>query len=119
MNLPSLDEWEVPIECFRCRGTYGVVFRHFRPGVVFRCPFCDGSYVVTSGMHNHIAAELRGFHASWANDFAQFQDKRQRELQEFEERQRQRLESVNDSLKRTSLAFKPPGAPRKRAWIFG
>ncbi len=119
LSIPSPEEWEVPIECFGCHGTYGVSFRHFRAGVVFRCPFCDGSYVVTSGMHNHIAAVLHDFHARWANDFAQFQERRQRELDAFEEQQRRRLEALNESLKQASLDFKPPGAPRKRAWIFG
>jgi len=119
LSIPSPEEWEVPIECGSCRGTYGVSFRHFRPGVVFRCPFCDGSYVVMSGMHNYIAATLREFHAQWANDFAEFQEKRQRQLEAFEEQQRARLEALNEGLKKASLDFKPPGAPRKRAWIFG
>jgi len=119
LAIPSPEEWEVPIECFRCHGTYGVAFRHFRAGVVFRCPYCDGSYVVTTWMHNHISAALREFHVSWAQEFAAFQEKRQRELEQFEERQRARLEALNDGLKQASLDFKPPGAPRKRAWIFG
>jgi hypothetical protein len=75
--LPEIDDWEVPIECHRCRGAYSVVFRHFRSGVVFRCPYCDGSYVVQSTMHNHVARELSKFHAIWSKEFDAFQARRQ------------------------------------------
>ena len=29
------------------------------------------------------------------------------------------IEAFNEGLKNASHEFKPPGAPRKRAWIFG
>lgn len=119
VGIPSIDEWEVPIECHRCHGAFAVAFRHFRSGVVFRCPFCDGSYVVQSPMHNHVARELTRFHSEWSKEFDAFQSRRQRELDEFEERQRAKLEAFNEGLQKASLEFKPPGAPRKRAWIFG
>ncbi|HYD50510.1 MAG TPA: 4Fe-4S dicluster domain-containing protein [Terriglobales bacterium] len=119
INIPPIDEWEVPIECHRCNGAYAVAFRHFRSGVVFRCPYCDGSYVVQSPMHNFLAGELRTFYAQWQKIFADFQARRQRELAEFEERQRAELENLNQKLRSASLQFKPPGAPKKRAGIFG
>jgi len=119
LSLPEIDEWEVPIECFRCHGVYAVAFRHFRSGVVFYCPFCQGSYVITTSMHSHVSRSLREFHAQWGAAFEAFQEKRRQELQEFEDRQRGRLESFNEALKNSSLQFRPPGAPRKRAWIFG
>ena len=109
----------MPIECFRCHGTYAVAFRHFRSGVVFYCPFCQGSYVITTSMRSHISRALQDFHARWAEEFDSFQERRQHELVEFEERQHAKLAAFNDSLKRSSHEFKPPGAPRKRAWIFG
>jgi ferredoxin len=118
-GIPEIEEWEVPIECFRCHGTYAVAFRHFRSGVVFYCPFCQGSYVVTTSMRSNVSHALRDFHKSWSTEFDSFQERRQRELAEFEERQHAKLEAFNDSLKRSSHEFKPPGAPRKRAWIFG
>lgn len=119
LGIPEIDEWEVPIECFHCHGTYAVAFKHFRSGVVFYCPFCQGSYVVTTSMHSHVSRALRAFHEQWRSDFDGFQTQRQKELEEFEERQRARLEAFNESLKNASHEFKPPGAPRKRAWIFG
>jgi ferredoxin/uncharacterized Zn finger protein (UPF0148 family) len=119
LAFPEVDEWEVPIQCHGCQGAYAVPFRHFRSGVVFYCPFCQNSYVVQSAMHNHVAKELREFHARWRAEFDAFQERRQRELEVFEKRQRAALEEFNDSLQRASREFKPPGAPRKRAWIFG
>ena len=119
VGLPNVDDWEVPIECHRCHGAFAVAFRHFRSGVVFRCPFCDGSYVVQSPMHNHVARELAAFHAQWTKEFEAFQSRRQQELDDFEERQRAKLEAFNQGLQQASLEFKPPGAPKRRAWIFG
>ena len=119
LSIPDIDSWEVPIECFRCHATYAVAFKHYRSGVVFYCPYCQTSYVVTTTMHGNLSRALRQFHAEWTSDFDRFQQKRQRELREFEERQRARLEAFSELLKNMSRDLKPPGAPRKRAWIFG
>jgi hypothetical protein len=119
LSVPDLDSWEVPIECFRCHGTYAVAFKHYRSGVVFYCPFCQTSYVITTAMHGNLSRTLRQFHAEWTTDFERFQQRRQRELREFEEHQHARLEAFNELLKNASHDLKPPGAPRKRAWIFG
>lgn len=119
LALPSLDDWEVPIECQRCQGGYSIEFRHFRSGVVLRCPHCNGSFVVQSSMHNYLSEELGGFYAQWQKEFEEFQQRRQRELDEFETRQHHRLEALNKTLRQASVGFKPPGTPRKRAWWFG
>jgi ferredoxin len=119
LSIPEIEEWEVPIECFQCHGTYAVAFKHFRSGVVFYCPFCNGSYVVTTSIHGHVSRALRQFHSAWLKEFERFQTRRQEELAAFEERQRTTLEAFNESLKQASHEFRPPGAPRKRAWIFG
>jgi len=119
VGIPEIQEWEVPVECFHCHGVFAVAFKHFRSGVVFYCPFCQGSYVVTTSMHGHVSRALHEFHAQWRRDFEAFQEKRQHELESFEEQQRKRLEAFNESLRGASHEFRPPGAPRKRAWIFG
>lgn len=119
VSIPEIEEWEIPIECFRCHGTYAIAFKHFRSGVVLYCPFCQGSYVVNTSMHNGVARSLREFHARWREQFDRFQAQRKQELEDFEERQRAQLEAFNESLKNASREFKPAGAPRKRAWIFG
>src|SRR5262249_29989331 len=73
LGIPEIDEWEVPIDCFNCHGVYAVAFKHFRSGVVFYCPFCQTSYVVTTSMYGHVSRALRGFHAQWQKDFDAFQ----------------------------------------------
>jgi ferredoxin len=119
LGIPEVDDWEVPIECHRCGGSYAVPFRHFRAGVVFYCPYCGGSLVATLPMHQAVARALEGFHGRWTAAFDDLQARRQRELEEFEERQKEALESFNASLTEITRSAKPPGAPRKRAWIFG
>jgi ferredoxin len=119
LALPSIEEWEIPIDCRSCKGTYAVVYRHIRNGVVLRCPFCTASYIVTTEMHGGISRALEGFYRRWIEEFESFEEKRRRELTEFEERHRVELEAFNESLKSISASVRPPGAPRKRAWIFG
>jgi hypothetical protein len=114
-----VEEWEVPIDCFRCHGTYAVAFKHVRSGVVLRCPFCDGSYVVSTELNGRVSRALREFHESWTRDFERMQERRRRELEQFEERQARALEAFNERLLQASRNVKPPGAPRKKAWIFG
>lgn len=118
-NIPEIGGWEIPIECFRCHGTYAVAYKHFRSGVVLYCPSCQGSYVVTTSMHGRVSRALHQFHGRWREHFDRFQTERRKELEAFEERQRAQLEAFNESLKQASREFRPPGASRKRAWIFG
>jgi ferredoxin len=119
INLPSLDEWEVPIDCHACHGTYAIAFRHLRTGNVLRCPFCTATYIVTTTMHGNVSRALEAFYRGWTADFDALRERRRRELAEFEERKRTELETFNEQLKAISQSVKPPGAPRKRAWIFG
>jgi ferredoxin len=119
MHLPSIDEWEVPIDCHACHGTYAVMFRHLRTGNVLRCPFCTATYIVTTTMHGNVSRALENFYRRWTGEFETLLARRRRELNEFEERKRAELEAFNEQLKAISQSIKPPGAPRKRAWIFG
>ena len=119
INLPSIDEWEVPIECHVCHGAYGISFRHLRTGNVLRCPFCTATYIVTTTMRGNVGRALEEFHRRWTADFEAFAEQRRRALAEFEERKRTELEAFHGRLKSISESVKPPGAPRRRAWIFG
>ena len=119
LNLPSIEGWEIPIDCRSCHGTYAVAYKHIRNGVVLRCPFCTGTYIVTTEMHGGISRALESFYRRWVNEFETFEDKRRSELNEFEDRRSAELEALNESLKGISASVRPPGAPRKRAWIFG
>ncbi len=119
LNLPAAETWDVPIDCHVCGGGYIVQFRHLRSGNVLRCPFCGVQYIVTTSLHNQISKVLTDFHARWTRDFEQMRVRRQREMDEFEARQKAELEGVNDEIRSLSKSVKPPGAPKKKAWIFG
>jgi hypothetical protein len=70
-------------------------------------------------MQGGLDRALREFHQRWVDEFESFEAQRRRELREFEDRQSRELEELNERLKTISKSVRPPGAPRKRAWIFG
>jgi ferredoxin len=119
LNLPDANEWEVPINCTRCEGDYSVPFQYFRIGVVFYCPHCTASFVVTSTIYKNIAKAIDDFYARWAKAFGEFQEKRRHELEEFEEKQRQELEEFSETLKKVAAGANPPGKPHRRLSMFG
>jgi ferredoxin len=119
IDIPASDDWEVPIDCHVCHGTYAVAFRHLRTGNVLRCPFCTATYIVTTTMRGNVGRALETFQRRWQEEFDALREKRHRELTDFEARKQADLEAFNDELKSISQSIKPPGAPRKRAWIFG
>ena len=118
LAIPSPDEWEIPIRCFRCSGDYTVPFQYYRAGMVFYCPHCQGSLVPTLSMVRAVEDALSRFHAGWTGAFEAFHDKRRRELEQFEERQRQQLERFEEELRGLSIKDKAPGAPAKRKGFF-
>lgn len=119
LSIPSVDEWQVPINCQRCDSEFTAPFRHFRIGVVFYCTHCAGSLVVNSSMYKEVATALDTFQAQWAGDFAAFQEKRQRELDEFEEEKRKDLENFSADLKRVVAGARPAGRTHRRLSLFG
>ena len=118
LALPDLDEWEIPIVCFRCSGEYTVPFRYFRAGVVFSCPHCQGTFVPTLSMVRGVEEALAQFHARWRRAFEQVHERRRRELEQFEERQRMELEQFSAELRAIATREKAPGAPTKRKGFF-
>ena len=116
--FPDPDEWEIPIDCFRCRGEYTVPFRYFRAGMVFYCPHCQGSFVPTLSMVRGVEDALARFHGRWTKSFEDFHERRRRELDQFEDRQRAELERFSGELRAIATREKPPGAPAKRKGFF-
>jgi ferredoxin len=106
LQLPEREDREVPINLLRA-------------GNVLRCPFCTATYIVTTSMRNNVAHALEEFYGRWTADFEALRARRQRELDEFEDRKRAELEAFTASLTGIAKSVMPPGAPRKRAWIFG
>ncbi len=107
-DLPEMGDWDVPIDCRHCKGSFAVEFRYFRSGMVLRCPYCEGATVVNGSMYKRVATLLRDFYDKWKREYEEFQEKRHRQLSSFTEQFR--------SLR---SEFHPAGAPRKRAGIFG
>lgn len=119
VSIPEVDDWDVPVNCFRCEGDYTVPFRYFRIGVVFYCPHCTGSLVITSTIYKNVTTAMEDFHRRWNKAFAEFQNKRRRELEEFEEKQKRELESFPDTLKAIAASANPPGKTHRRLSMFG
>ena len=119
LSIPSVDEWEVPMNCQRCDGEFSAPFRHFRIGIVFYCTHCGGSLVVNSSMFKDVATALDSFHAQWVSDFEAFQAKRQRELEAFEKRKQVDLENFSTTLKQVVSKAKPAGRTHRRLSLFG
>jgi ferredoxin len=118
LAIPSPEEWEIPVRCYRCQGEYTVPFDKFQAGVVFRCPHCLGSLVPTLSMVQAVRDAIEAFHEKWAEAFERFHEKRQRELEVFEERQRIELEAFQAKLGKLALRERAPGAPTKRKPFF-
>jgi len=118
LSVPDPDDWEIPINCFRCEGSYSVPFRYFRAGVVFTCPICQGSFVPTLSMVRAVEEALVRFHGAWSRTFEDFRARRQRELEQFEERQRVVLERFEEELRQLAQREKAPGAAAKRKGFF-
>jgi hypothetical protein len=120
LAIPSPEDWDVPVHCFRCQGEYAVPFPSYRAGTVFRCPHCLGSFVPTLSMVRAVAEALERFHAGWAGAFERLHEKRRRELEQFEERQRQELARFEGELRTIAMRERAPGAPIKRRsfWSF-
>jgi len=118
LEIPSPEEWDVPIRCFRCEGEYEVPATYFKAGTVFYCPHCQGSLVPTLSMVRAVEGAIAEFHEKWEAAFENFRAKRQRELEQFEEKQRRELEAFTARLRTVALKEKAPGAPQKRRGFF-
>ena len=118
IGLPSMEDWEIPIRCFRCEGDYTVPFETYRAGVVFRCPHCLGSLVPNLAMVRAVAEALEHFHARWEAEFDEFREKRRRELALFEDRQRREFSAFEERLRQIAVRERAAGAPVKRRGFF-
>jgi uncharacterized Zn finger protein (UPF0148 family) len=119
VTIPDINAWEVPVNCARCEEDYTVPFQYFRIGVVFYCPHCTASFVVTSTIYKSVATAIEDFHKRWTQAFEEFQEKRRRELEAFEEKQRHELETFSHTLKKIAAGANPPGRVHRRLSLFG
>jgi len=118
-QVPPIEEWEVPLRCFRCRGEFAVAFQYLRPGTVLHCPHCFGSYVPNTALYQGIARRLTRFYKSWTQSFEEFRDRRALELEQFESGQRSALEALESDIREVSESSELAGAPQRSRGFFG
>ncbi len=118
-SIPALEDFDVPLECFRCDGGFTVPFAYLRAGTVFTCPHCHGSFVPTILLCQAVGDALRSFHATYTRRARELQERRQRELDRFTEEQRRHLEAFEQRLRELSRSVRPPGAPHKKRSALG
>jgi ferredoxin len=116
--VPDLEDWEVPLRCFRCGGEFSVAFQYVRPGVVLHCPHCIGSFVPNTALYQALSRRLTGFHRSWRQSFEEFRERRARELESFEAGQRAALAKLEDDLKKLADGAELAGAPTRSRGFF-
>jgi hypothetical protein len=129
-ELPQMDEWEIPVRCFKCGKSYTAPAKHFAIGNVLWCPHCYKSVVVKDDLNFRVRATLREFYERWNKSLAEFRSKREKELREFHERgeqelkdfeayQQKELEKVKAQLQTVSESYDAPGRPGKNRSLFG
>ena len=125
MTLPDMEEWGIPVRCFKCGGAYLAPAKHFMIGNVLFCPHCYQSMVVKDNLNFQIRTALSEFYDRWEEEQVQFQTnrgrelkdfqaKRERELKDFEARQQQALDKLKDQLREISESYDAPGRPVKK-----
>ncbi len=129
-RLPEVEDWRIPVRCFRCAKTYDVPARQFMIGNVLFCPHCQKSLVVKDTLSFQIRTALKGAYEGWRNARANLETKRERELKEFlEKRDREiqeiieseprSVEKLKDQLNMITESYDAPGRPAKKRSLLG
>jgi ferredoxin len=118
-EIPDLEDWEVPLKCFRCGGGFSVPFQYVRPGTVLHCPHCVGSFVPNTALYQALTRRLTKFHTSWKKSFAEFRERRARELESFESGQKAALAALEADLESIASGAELAGAPTRSRGFFG
>lgn len=128
-TLPDIEEWEIPVRCFKCGETYMAPTRHFMIGNVLFCPHCYKSMVVKDNLNFQIQTALKEFCEGREKELAELRTKREKELSEFKEKrdkelrdfeayQQRAIEQLKDQLKEISESYNAPGRPAKKRALF-
>jgi len=130
LTLPDIEEWEIPVRCFKCGESYMAPARHFMIGNVLFCPRCHKSMVVKDNLNFQIRTALKEFYEWWERELGEFrrkkekerrefEEKRAKELRDFEARQRKELAQLEAQLRKISESYDAPGRPAKKGTLFG
>jgi len=118
-SVPALDDWGVPLACFRCTGQFEVPFQFIKPGTVLHCPHCGGSFVPNTTMYQNVARRVTRFYDAWTADLDEIRKRRQAELDRFEEKLRVGLDGLRQDVKDLSSDAELAGAPQRDRGFFG
>jgi NAD-dependent dihydropyrimidine dehydrogenase PreA subunit len=123
-KLPEVDQWQIPVRCFRCGKSYDVPAPQFMIGNVLFCPHCHKSLVVKDSLSFQIRSALKEAYEKWQQARVELQAKRERQLREFHERrarevqqliehERQSVEQLREQLRVITESYDAPGRARK------
>ena len=118
-SLPGLDDWEVPLTCFRCTGGFEVPFQFVTPGTVLHCPHCGGSFVPNTVLYQAVARQVVRFYDSWTAELATIKKLRQAEVDRFEEKVRIALDRLKEEVREIGGEVALAGAPQRDRGFFG
>jgi Pyruvate/2-oxoacid:ferredoxin oxidoreductase delta subunit len=129
MELPDMEEWEIPVRCFKCGENYKAEARQFMIGNVLWCPHCYKSIVVKDNLNFRLRAALKEFYEKRERDKDEFRTKRERELREFREKrekelkdfqahQQMELTKMKHQLQEISESYDAPGKPAPKRSLF-
>lgn len=118
-SVPLLDDFEVPLTCFRCGGQFEVPFQFIKPGTVLHCPHCAGSFVPNTTMYQAIARKVTRFYDAWTSELAEIRKRRQAELDRFEEKLHGGLDSLKEEVRELGGESELAGAPQRDRGFFG
>jgi hypothetical protein len=86
-----------------------VPFRQFQVGVVFHCPSCTGSFVVSSTLYTNVRDRFAQFYDVRRRERETFERKRSREQAGFEQTQAVELAAFTKGLHDLAEKMRPAG----------
>lgn len=128
--LPDIEDWEVPVRCFKCGKPYCMPSGQFMIGNVLFCPHCYKSMVVKDTLNFKIRTVLKEFYERWEKAEIEFQTEREEELREFRAkgekdlekfraRQEQAVRELKEQIEKISETYDAPGKPVKKRVLLG
>jgi hypothetical protein len=129
-KLRDIEDWEVPVRCFKCDRGYSVPSGQLLIGNVLFCPHCYKSMVVKDTLNFKIRTVLKEFYERWEKAQIEFQTEREKELREFRARREKELEKfqarqeqavgkLKAELQKISETYDAPGKPVKKRALLG
>jgi ferredoxin len=117
-QIPSPQDWPVPLTCFRCSGGFTAPFQYTKPGTVLHCPHCGGSYVPRSDMYHAVLRRLNSFYEAYGKSLEELKDRRQTELDRFEAGMQRSFAELSSDVDRLTEATELAGGPARTRGTF-